>query len=221
MDFDFNRAFEYENGFYATASVARFSKFVAHLDFFRQTSELRGEIVECGVFKGASLSRFAKFRSLLENTTSRRIVAFDTFGAFPDAEAEDSAHRAAFVEQAGDQSIGVDELTAQLSRLGLYENIEMIAGDLCETAPRYCEERAELRVSLLHIDVDLYAPTKAALEAFYPRLVPDGICILDDYGAFPGANRAIEEFFGEHGTTIKRQPFAATIGYVQKFAATE
>ena len=71
--------FEYENGFYLTASVDRFSKFVTHLDLFRRISGLAGEIVECGVFKGASLCRWIKFRALLENPSSRRIIAFDTF----------------------------------------------------------------------------------------------------------------------------------------------
>ena len=46
---------------------------------------MSGEIVECGVFKGVSLSRLIKFRALLENPLSRKIIAFDIFGEFPEA----------------------------------------------------------------------------------------------------------------------------------------
>lgn len=48
----------------------------------------------------------------------------------------------------------------------------------------------------VHVDVDLYAPTLAALEYFFPRLVPRGVLICDDYGApsFPGARRAWDAF---------------------------
>ena len=60
--YDITRKFEYENGFYATADPSRFSKFITHLEFFRQTSHVRGEIVEFGIFKGNSFFRWIKFR---------------------------------------------------------------------------------------------------------------------------------------------------------------
>ena len=82
---DFEDHFHYENNFYITAPINRFSKFITHLDLFRRISNIRGEIVECGVFKGNSLMRWIKFRSLLENSFSRKIYGFDTFGKFPDA----------------------------------------------------------------------------------------------------------------------------------------
>jgi hypothetical protein len=45
---------------------------------------LPGNIIECGVFKGASLIRFATFRYILEAPFSRKIIEFDTFGKFPE-----------------------------------------------------------------------------------------------------------------------------------------
>ncbi len=51
--------------------------------------------------------------------------------------------------------------------------------------------------ALVHVDVDLYEPTLAAFEFFYPRLVPGAVMICDDYGfaSCPGARRAVDEFF--------------------------
>jgi O-methyltransferase len=48
----------------------------------------------------------------------------------------------------------------------------------------------------VHVDVDLYEPTRACLEYFYPRMAAGGIILCDDYGtpAFPGARRAWLEF---------------------------
>ena len=217
MGFDPERSFEYENGFYLTAGVARFAKLTAHLDFFRQTSELPGELVECGVFKGASLMRWIKFRSLLEHPFSRRVVAFDTFGAFPEATyAPDSARRARFVEEGGDRSISRQDLQSLLQQQSLDQNVELVEGDILKTVPEYLERNAELRISLLHIDVDLYEPTRVCLEAFYPRVVRGGLVILDDYGAFPGANKAIEEFLGPLGVEIRKPPQASALSYVVK-----
>jgi len=92
--YDINKKFEYENGFYATANPSRFSKFISHLEFFKRTSNVRGEIVELGIFKGNSFFRWIKFRDLLEQTNSRKIIGFDMFGYFPEAHFEnDKAKR--------------------------------------------------------------------------------------------------------------------------------
>ena len=98
--YDLERRFEYENGFYATADPSRFSKFITHLEFFKQTAHIRGEIVEFGIFKGNSFFRWIKFRDLLEQTMSRKIIGFDIFGDFPEASfEEDKAKREAFVKE--------------------------------------------------------------------------------------------------------------------------
>ena len=103
---DFQNHFDHENKFYITAPVNRLSKFVTHLDLFRKISDIRGEIVECGVFKGNSLMRWIKFRALLENSFSRKIYGFDTFGKFPNASLEEEkAKRTMFIEEAGNKSV--------------------------------------------------------------------------------------------------------------------
>jgi len=216
-DFDFDHAFDYENGFYLTASVGRFSKFVTHLDLFRRVHEIPGEIVECGVFKGASFSRWVKFRALLENETSRRIVGFDTFDAFPEAAfADDAGARERFVRAAGDHSIGADRLRDTLTRLGLSANVELVPGNVLETVPAYVAARPELRIALLHIDVDLLEPTQACLENLWPHVSPGGIVVLDDYGAFAGANRAIDTFLSGKNAPVRKLPYSKDICYAVK-----
>ena len=69
----------------------------------------------------------------------------------------------------------------------------------------------EIRIALLHIDVDLYKPTKTCLEYFYPHIVKGGIIILDDYGAFPGANKAVEEFFADKNYRVEQLNFSNSI----------
>lgn len=53
------KSWEYENGFYLTCQPNRLGKFLAHYELFKETLHLPGAIVECGVFKGISLCRFA------------------------------------------------------------------------------------------------------------------------------------------------------------------
>ncbi len=215
--YDLTRRFEYENGFYATADPSRFSKFVTHLELFKQTSTIRGEIVEFGIFKGNSFFRWIKFRDLLEQTNSRKVIGFDVFGDFPEANFEgDKASRDAFVaETNGGKSISLEEINSLLDQQGLQKNVEVIKGNILLTLDAYLEKNPQLRISLLHIDVDLYEPTKHVLERLYDKVAKGGVIIFDDYGAFAGANKAIDDFF-QNKVEIKKLPFTHSISYIVK-----
>ena len=215
--YDLNKRFEYENGFYATADPSRFSKFLTHLEFFKQTSTVRGEIVEFGIFKGNSFFRWIKFRDLLEQTSSRKVIGFDIFGDFPEAHFdEDKAKRDAFVaETNGGKSISLEEINELLHLQGLNKNVEIIKGDILETLDAYLIKNPHLKISLLHIDVDLYEATKHVLEKLFDKVTKGGIIIFDDYGAFAGANKAVDDFF-KNAVEIKKLPFSNAISYIVK-----
>jgi hypothetical protein len=215
--YDLNRRFEYENGFYATADPSRFSKFITHLEFFKQTSTVRGEIVEFGIFKGNSFFRWIKFRDLLEQTNSRKVIGFDIFGDFPEAHfADDKAKRDAFVaETNGGRSISFEEINALLDQQGLNKNVDIIKGDILVTVDEYLEKNPHLKISLLHIDVDLYEPSKYILEKLYEKVTKGGIIIFDDYGAFAGTNKAVDDFFSD-GIEVKKLPYSHAISYIVK-----
>ena len=215
--YDPAKKFEYENGFYATADPARFSKFITHLEFFKQTSSVRGEIVEFGIFKGNSFFRWIKFRDLLEQTSSRKIIGFDIFGDFPEANFDDDKNRRdAFVaETNGGKSISYEEINELLHLQRLEKNTEIIKGDILVTLDEYLGNNPQLKISLLHIDVDLYEPTKLILERLYERVTPGGIIILDDYGAFAGTNKAVDDFF-KHRKPVLKLPYSNAISYIVK-----
>ena len=83
-------------------------------------------------------------------------------------------------------------------------------GDIRETVPAFCAEHPELKISLLNIDVDLLEPTRICLEHLYPRVVSGGIVILDDYGAFPGATKAVDDYFEDKGVNIQKLSYICT-----------
>ena len=81
--------------------------------------------------------------------------------------------------------------------------------------PDYLNNNPQLKISLLHIDVDIYEPTTLALELLYPCLVKGGVIIFDDYGAFAGTNKAVDNFFNNN-QEIKRLKFSHSISYIVK-----
>lgn len=213
---DFEKAFEYENNFYLSCDNSRLGKFIAHYELFKQAADKQGAIVECGVFKGTSLVRFAGFRKLLDKEQGRKIVAFDTFGDFPVTDfTPDKKLREKLISDAGSQSISISQLMEVLRHKESEAGVELVAGDINQTVPEYVRIHPEFQISLLNIDVDIYEPTVTILKYLYPLVVSGGIVMLDDYGVFPGETKAVDEYFTGN-IEIKKLSYSKTPQYIIK-----
>ncbi len=211
--------FEYENNFYLSSDISRLSKLFTHYELFKMSLNVPGEIVECGVFKGAALSRWIRFREIFSNRMSKKIIGFDTFRKFPKTNYKpDIKKRKQFIESAGDKSIGKNQFMRLLRDLKLDTNVILIEGDIKKSVPEFLKRNPHTKISLLNIDVDIYESTKFTLEAFFPHISRNGVVILDDYGAFAGANKAIDDFFNENrlSASIRKLPFSNTPSYFIK-----
>ena len=214
---DFSKSFEYENNFYLSCDITRISKILAQYELYKMVNELPGAIVECGVFKGASLSRFAMFRDLFGNPYSKKIIAFDIFGKFPETKFEDDKRfREKFVKESGEESISKEQMMEVLKNKCIERHVELIEGDITQTVPKYLKQHPELKISILNLDTDIFEHAVTILEEFFPRIVKGGILILDDYGTFPGETKAVEEFFKDKNVLIKKLPFCMTPSYIIK-----
>lgn len=214
---DFEKAFEYENGFYLSCDITRIGKILSHYELFKLSQELSGDIVEFGVFKGVSLARWAMFRNLFGNPFSKKIVGFDTFDKFPDTSFKpDLELQQKGFKTAGEFSISKEQLVDVLKRKRVEQNVELVEGDILKTIPEYLKTHQELKISLLNLDVDIYEPSVAILEHMYPRLVKGGILILDDYNVYAGETKAVDEYFKGQNIKIRKFPFAMTPCYIIK-----
>ena len=214
---NFEKAFEYENNFYLSCDITRISKILSHYEIYKMIKEVPGEIIECGVFKGASYLRFSMFREIFGNPYSKKIIGFDTFGKFPETSyQEDKKARTQFIDSAGVDSISKEQLLKILEYKKLNRHLELIEGDITETVPAYVKSNPELKISLLNLDTDIYEPAVTILENLYPKITKGGILMLDDYGTHPGETKAVDEFFQNKNIEIKKFSFAMTPSYIVK-----
>lgn len=213
--FDTDRQWDYENGFYLTSHLTRLSKMLAHFELYKSIINLPGHIVECGVFKGASLIRFCTFREILENPYSRKVIGFDAFGRFP---AQDNDNDRKFVKrfesEAGD-GMPVEELMEVLSYKG-FNNFELIPGDITNTLPDYISNHPELKIALLHVDVDVYKTSILILNHLFERVVTGGLVIFDDFGTVAGETEAIDEFILKRDVVIEKLPISHIPSFIRK-----
>jgi hypothetical protein len=218
LGFETEKCWDYENGFYLTSHVTRLAKMLAHYELYKTIVGLPGHIVECGVYKGASFLRFATFREILESPHSRKVIGFDAFGRFPDdnEDADNKSFVRRFSEEGGD-GISRESLVEVLTYKG-FDNCELIEGDICRTVPRYVIDHPELKIALLHVDVDVYQPTKVILEQLFGRVVQGGLVVFDDYGTVAGETRAIDEFLEKTGRDllIEKLPISHIPAYIRK-----
>jgi predicted O-methyltransferase YrrM len=81
----------------------------------------------------------------------------------------------------------------------LDEFTHLVKGQVQETLADFLAQRKDIRFSLIYLDMDLYEPTKLAIELLYPKLVRGGLMVFDEYNTsqWPGETSAVHEVLGE------------------------
>jgi hypothetical protein len=140
-----------------------------------------GDLAEIGTYKGHTAAVLAKAARRLDRT----LYLFDTFEGFDERDFQGiDAHR---LGEFADTSLeAVKALVGE-------DHVTFVKGFFPETASAVPDQA---KFSLVHIDCDLYAPVRSALEFFYPRLSPGGFMLVHDYTAmgWPGVEKAVDEF---------------------------
>ena len=165
-------------------------------------THLDGGVVECGVGEARTFQMLALL--LQEENKGRSLWGFDSFEGFPEPSAEDTSPRN---PKKGEWK--------RMTRSEVYE----ILKSLRITTPVHVRQgyfKDTLRdvklppITLLHLDVDLYKSYKTCLEKLFPLVVEGGVVLFDEYlneaelRKFPGASRAIDEYIGTTGYTIRQ-----------------
>ena len=212
-----NEVWNYENGFYWFSHRARINKFIAHYELYKTILGLPGDVLELGVYKSASLIRFATFRGLLENDFSRKIFGFDAFGSFPKTKLtlDDDLHFIDTFQNNGGAGLEKEQVEKILFDKG-FDNVELIKGNVFDTLPVFLKANPATRISILHLDLDVKEPTEFALDILYEKLVPNGLIIVDDYGSVAGATDAFHEFSKKRGLLIEKLNNYSTPAYIRK-----
>jgi hypothetical protein len=185
---------------------------------FDRIADIDGHIVECGVGKGRSLLLLATLAK--DEGRGRHLWGFDSFEGFPEPSSHDSSPRNPQKGDWSDTSI-VYVLNylkgSQLDPQFIGAHITLIKGFFNETLLHYRHEP----IAFLHLDCDLYGSYKDSLTLLYDKVVPGGVICFDEYMktgqmlSFPGAARAIDEFFGARRGDIQRDPISGGYFYIK------
>ena len=208
---------DYENAFYWFSHPTRMNKMLAHYDLYKSIISLPGDVFELGVYKAASLVRFATFRNLLENDNSRKIVGFDAFGKFPISKLTEKSdfNFIKNFEEIGGEGLSREEVE-KIFKAKNFQNVYLNEGNVFDTLPQYLEMNPAARIALLHLDMDVKEPTTFALDLLYDRVVPNGLIVLDDYSAVAGETEAVDMFVAKHRLKIEKTTHYNVPAFIRK-----
>lgn len=167
-------------------------------------NKISGNFIECGVWKGGACMLMTLSLLAFEDKIERKLYLYDTFSGMTEPSEND---KVAFSgkemlkrwKESRDEkkrtslwAASLEEVKKNILTVGYPETlVEYCKGDVCHTLDIKVPEK----IALLRLDTDWYESTKKELEILFPKLEKGGILIIDDYGHFTGAKKAVDEYF--------------------------
>ena len=184
-------------------------------------NEIDGDFVECGVWRGGSMAAAAK--TLIDaGETDRTLWMYDTYDGMSEPTEQDvdlcgHTARQLMNEQERSDATSVwccsplEQVKTAMRGTGYpIEQIKFVEGKVEDTLP----QQAPDKIAFLRLDTDWYESTRCELEYLFPKLVPGGVLIVDDYGHWEGCRRAVDEYFQKNQISmlLNRIDYTGRIG---------
>lgn len=175
-------------------------------------NKILGDIVECGVWKGGSMAAIARTLESID-ASDRQLWMYDTFEGMSsptenDVDFQGQTANRLMSESDADRSQEKDSIFCECSLESVKATIRKTGYP--EPLQRYVKGKVENtlaagspdRIAILRLDTDWYESTRCELEQLFPKLVPGGVLIIDDYGHWQGCRKAVDEYFAENNVQM-------------------
>lgn len=188
-----------------------------------------GAFVECGVWLGGSVLMMILTLQRL-GLDDRDVYLYDTFEGMTEPTAVDTSpfdgaatdiwqQASASGQRAFDylfspEMFRLDKVQEVIHATGYpRERVHFVVGPVEETVPGTAPDE----IAVLRLDTDWYGSTHHEMVHLYPRLSRAGVLIIDDYGHWEGARRAVDEYLASSGETLllSRIDYSARIAVKQ------
>jgi hypothetical protein len=164
-------------------------------------NNIEGDFIECGVYKGGQI--MAMILALNELKEERDIYLYDTFSGMPAPEKWEVKNKSGSRALDKFNKLKISETSSNWCRSTINDvrknvysipynksKIHFVKGMVEDTLPKNEHDK----ISLLRLDTDWYSSTKIELELLFPKLLKGGYLIIDDYGHWSGAKKAVDEY---------------------------
>lgn len=200
--------------------------FLNRNEIYKKIVNVHGCIIDCGVNLGSSLFTWLHLRNIYEPyNSSRQIYGFDTFDGFKSMNIKDRG--GIYLDKKKFKDFNKNQSINEISNaLEFHESQQvtkhlpstlLIKGDSTKTIPIFIKKNPHVFVSLLHLDFDIYMPTKIALKYFITRMSKGSIIAFDELGCAegPGVTLACLEELNIKNYKVHRNYFDSFLSFVE------
>lgn len=185
---------------YTMTSLNRLAALCNAVEYVVQ-NHIPGAFVECGVWRGgSSMAAALTYRRLHREDVD--LFLYDTYEGMSEPGVEDvrrstgATAKKMLARGGNDSSVKayapIDSVRRNLESTNYPSSrLHFVKGMVEETIP----DQAPREIAILRLDTDWYASTKHELRHLFPRLSKNGVLIIDDYGDWDGARKAVDEYF--------------------------
>ena len=168
-------------------------------------NKIKGDFVECGVWSGGNIILAKELFKLFK--IKKNIYAYDTFEGMPKPDMIDKN----LFDGSANKLMSNSPKISGLNNVHAYTSYEQVLKNIKDNTDlkniKFIKGRVEetllinknlpKKISILRLDTDFYSSTKIELEILYERLSKGGVLIIDDYGDWLGARKAVDQFFNK------------------------
>lgn len=166
-------------------------KLVTRFELYKKVEHLKGSIIHSGISTEEEFTELSIFKSLVTNSSD--VVAFERQSKELFLHEEENSTTLRYKVKRS--ALEVEKLQLKFAKTGLIEKIQYLSGHIEETIPDFLIDNPELKISYLCIDQNDYESSLTTLQFFYPRLMPGGLLVIENYYKNEEDYRAISDYF--------------------------
>jgi hypothetical protein len=183
-----------------------FNKMMKRAELYLKAKDLVGDILEFGVFKGASIALWLKLIDMYEPNSITRILGFDFFNSqqmVNELNDLNKEHMNDIVNRVPNNELTLSSVATRLSSLSNYNRCELIEGNAVATSASFTDKNPGLKIKILYMDLDVGEPTYEVLMNLWEKVCINGLIIFDEY-ALPlwdesvGVDKFLETIQGKY-----------------------
>ena len=153
-------------------------------ELYLEVKDLVGDILEFGVFKGASIALWLKLIDMYESNSITRILGFNFFNphqVVDELNGSNKEHMNNVVNRVDSNDLSLSSVSTKLSNLRNYNRCELIQGNAVSTSACFIEKNPGLKIKILYMDLDVGEPTYEILMNLWEKVCINGLIIFDEY----------------------------------------
>lgn len=171
------------NNFIFSKDNRVFNKMMKRVELYLNVKNIVGDILEFGVFKGASIALWSKLINMYEPNSITKVIGFDFFNPEQVVCELDGINKAMMTDLVNRVEKNDLSLERVQEKLSIFDSsrFKLIKGDAVDTASTFVDNNPGLKIKLLYMDLDVGEPTYKILLKLWNNVSINGIIVFDEY----------------------------------------